>query len=212
MLAKLCDLDLPGLLRGMWMIRPGVDLQLPIHRISHLGFRQHAADGLLDEADRLALAHHRGPFLAQAALEAAVPPIQLLVFLAPGQLDGCRVDHDDMIARVDERGVNRLVLALQQLGCERRHPPQNLALGVDDMPPAVRALCARHKRTHEKGILRGWVPTGGHPDLYGRRPTTANPNSTDGWGDCQVIDSLCGPCDAAGIPISDLYCLRPSVR
>src|SRR5687767_5309050 len=41
----------------------------------------------------------------------------------------------------------------------------------------------------KEGILRGWVPTGGHPDLCRRRPTTANPNSTDGCGHCQVIDS-----------------------
>src|SRR5687767_6932347 len=189
MLAKLRGLGLPGLLRGMWMIRSGVDLQFPIHRISHLGFRQHAANRFLDETDRLALAHHRRPFLAQAAFVAAMPTIDLLIFLAPGQLDVRRVDDHHVIAGVDERGVSRLVLALQQLGREGRHAPQDLVLGVDDMPPAVRALRARHKRTHEKGILRGWVPTGGHPDLCRVRPTTANPNSTDGWGDCQVTDS-----------------------
>src|SRR5688572_14607816 len=151
MLAKLRDLDLPGLLRAVWMIRSGVDLQLPIHGISHLGFRQHAADGFLDEANRLPLAHDAGPFLAEAALESAVPPVQLLIFLTPGQLDRGGVDHDDMIPGIDERGVNRLVLALQQPGREGRHPPEHLALGVDDMPPAVRALRARHKRTHERG-------------------------------------------------------------
>src|SRR5687767_10048969 len=151
MLAKLRDLDLPGLLRAVWMIRPGVDLQLPIHRIPHLGFRQHAANGFLDQADRLALPHHRGAFLAEAALEPAVPPVNLLIFLAPRQFDLRGVDHDDMIPRIDEGGVNRFVLALQQPGRERRHASQDLILGVDDVPPAVRALRARYKRTHEKG-------------------------------------------------------------
>src|SRR6185503_3757162 len=151
MLAKLRDLGLPGLLRGMGMIRSGVDLQFPIHRVSHLGFRQHAADRFFHETDWLALSHHRGPLLAQPAFEAAVPTIDLLIFLAAGQLDRRRVDDDDMIARVDERGVNWLVLALQQLGCKGRHAPEHLALGVDDVPPAVRALRARYKRPHERG-------------------------------------------------------------
>ena len=56
---------------------------------------------------------------------------------------------DDVIARVDERGIDRLVLALQQAGGHRRHAAEHLAAGVDDVPPAIRALCACHERTHE---------------------------------------------------------------
>src|SRR5688572_11301150 len=205
MLAKLRDLDLPGLLGAVWMIRSGVDLQLPIHRIPHLGFRQHAADGLLDETDRLALPHHRGPFLAQAALVPAVPPVNLLIFLAPGQLDLRGVDDDDMVPRVDERGVDRLVLALQQLGRERRDAPQDLILCVDDMPPAVRALRARHKRTHEKGNPSRVGPDRGTSRSVRKKTYNRKPQF---YGRLWPVSSSrqCLP------SMSDLYRLRPSVR
>src|SRR5437762_10849020 len=152
---QLCDLDALGLLGGMRMIGPRVDFQFPVHRITHLGFRQHAANRFFHETNRLPLANDPGTLLAQAALVSAVVPIDLLVFLPAGQLDRPRIDDDNMTTRVDERGVDRLVLALEQPGGERRHPPEHLALRVDDMPPAVRALRACHERTHEKGILRG---------------------------------------------------------
>ena len=106
---------LRGLLGGVRMIRAGVDLELAVHRVSHLRLRQHAADGFLDETDRLALADDRGALLAQPALVSAVPAIELLVFLASGQLHLGRVDDDDVVPGVDERGVDRLVLALEQL-------------------------------------------------------------------------------------------------
>ena len=46
-------------------------------------------------------------------------------------------------------------LALKQPGGERRDASKHLSRGVDDMPPAICALRACYKRTHEKGILRG---------------------------------------------------------
>ena len=64
---QLCDLDLPGLLGGMWMVGTGVHLQLSIHRITHFGLRQHAANRFLHQADRLALPHDSSALLAQSA-------------------------------------------------------------------------------------------------------------------------------------------------
>ena len=69
-----------------------------------------------------------GALFAQSAFVAAVAAIQLLVFLAAGQLDRAGVDDDDVIAGVDVRRVNRLVLALQQARGERRHAAEHLAL------------------------------------------------------------------------------------
>ena len=86
-LPSLCDLDFLWLLGGVRMIGARVDLQLAIHRIAHLGLRQHAAHGFLHQAHRLPLAHIDGALFAQAAFVAAVPAVQLLVFLAAGQLD-----------------------------------------------------------------------------------------------------------------------------
>src|ERR1041384_4513451 len=153
MLAKLCDLYLLGLLGSMRMVGAGVDLQLPVHRISHLGFRQHAANRFLDQAYWLLLAHDRGTFLAQPTFESAVISVNLLILFAAGQLDLRRVHDDDVIAGVDERGIGRLVLALEKARRQCRDAAEHLALRVDDMPPAICALRACYERPHEKGFL-----------------------------------------------------------
>ena len=75
-----------------------------------------------------------GALLAQAALVAAVIPVDLLLFLAAGQLDLRGVDDDDVVAGVDVGGVDRLVLALEQARRFGRYPAEHLALGVNHVP------------------------------------------------------------------------------
>src|SRR5439155_8288117 len=110
-----------------------------------------------NQANRLALAHHAGALLAQAALESAMPPVNLQIFLPPRQLHLRGVDDHDVVARVDKGRVDRLVLALQQLGRKGSHSTEDLSVGINDVPPAVCALRACQKRTHETGTPRGWV-------------------------------------------------------
>jgi hypothetical protein len=112
-----------------------------------------------------------GALFREAAFEPAVPPIELLRFLAPGEFYGAGVDDDDVIARVDERGIDRSMLTLQQASSHRRDAAQNLASRVNDVPPAVRAFCAGYERTHEKGIL-ACAP----PAIDGTRLARANPS------------------------------------
>src|SRR5215203_1300925 len=114
MLAKLGDLDFLWLLSGVRMIRARIHLQLAIHRIAHLRLWEHAAHGFLYQTHGLPLPHIDGTLFAQATFIAAVPAVDLLFFLAAGQLHRSRVDNDDVIARVDKWGIGRLVLALQQ--------------------------------------------------------------------------------------------------
>ena len=135
------------------MIRSRVHFELPVHRVAQLRFGQHAADGLFHQPHRLALADVLGALLAQAALVAAVPAVNLLQFLAAGQLDLRRVDDNDMVARVDERRVDGLVLALQQPGCHRRHAAEHLPARIDYMPPRPGILRAGHKRPHQSETL-----------------------------------------------------------
>src|SRR5678816_2702409 len=105
MLAKLSDLDLLGLLRSVGVIGAGVDLELAVHRVAHFGFWEHAANRFLDETDRTPLAHVHGALFREDAFKTAVPAIELLRFLAPGEFNGAGVDDDDVIARVDVRGI-----------------------------------------------------------------------------------------------------------
>ena len=69
------------------MLGARVHLEFSVHRVPHLCFRQHAANRFFDEPNRLALADVNRALFAQAAFEAAMPAIQLLCFLLPGQLD-----------------------------------------------------------------------------------------------------------------------------
>ena len=132
------DLDLHGLLGGVRMIRSGrTPSAFGTSRFPSWSSAACREWPVLDHADGLPLPHDRGPLLAQAALIPAMPPVNFLVFFAPGQLHLSGVDDDDVVPGVDEGGVYRLVLALQQFGGQRRHPAQHLATGVDDMPPAV---------------------------------------------------------------------------
>ena len=96
----------------MRVIRTGIDFQFAVHRRAHLRLGQHAVHGILDKLFRLPLPHETRAFLAQAALVAAMLALNLLIFLAAGELHLGRVHHDDVIAGIDERGIRCLVLAL----------------------------------------------------------------------------------------------------
>ena len=102
--------------------------------------------------DRVLLADVLGALLAQAPFVAAVIPVQLLFFLAARQPDLRGIDDDDVIARVDIRRVDRLVLALQEARRFGRHPAQDLALGVDDVPLPLHTAGSGNKRTHERSL------------------------------------------------------------
>jgi hypothetical protein len=74
--------------------------------------------------------------------------IELLLFLPAGEADFRRVDDHHMIAGVDMRGVDRLVLALEQFGGFRRHAAEDLAFGVDNVPLPLHTAGSGNKRTH----------------------------------------------------------------
>ena len=101
----------------------------------------------------LRLADDLGALFAQPALVPAVAAIDLLFFLAPGQLHFGRIDDDDMVAGVDKRGVGGLVLALEQTGRQRRDAAEHLPVGVDDVPTAINRFRSGYIRPHETWIL-----------------------------------------------------------
>src|SRR5262249_34300397 len=129
--------DIEGLriLRAMRMIRTGIDPQIAELDASERPAWQHAFHRLLDHAlgefsfqDRA-----RGPLL-DAADEAGVVAVDLLLALAAGEHDLGRVDDDDVVAIVDVRGIGRLVLAAQPHRDNAREPADDQAGGVDHHP------------------------------------------------------------------------------
>ena len=97
--------------------------------------RDHPLDGLFqDPLGEAALEDLVGGDLFQATDIAGVLVIDLVLQLAAGEAHLAGVDHHDMVAAIDVRGVARLMLAAQDVGDDRRDATDHQAFGIDQMP------------------------------------------------------------------------------
>src|SRR4029079_10620018 len=90
--------------------------------------------------------------------------VHLLFFLAAGQLRLGSVDDDDVIPRVDVRGVDAFVLALQQVRREAGHATDRVLSGIDDMPPALDPASGGDVRGHGTPSQGRSYPTANRKD------------------------------------------------
>src|SRR5438876_6594530 len=137
-----------GLLGGVGVLVARVDLQLLHQRAAEGGARQHAADGVLDEAGRLALQGLLRGELDEAARVHGVVDVLLVLPLLAREPDLVRVDHYHEVAAVGVRSEHGLVLAAQDAGDGGRRATEHLVLHVDDHPVALDGLLAAHHRLH----------------------------------------------------------------
>jgi hypothetical protein len=128
--------------------------------------RDHPLDRLAEHPIRvLTLEDLRRGALLDAAGVAGMPVVRLLVALVAGQPHLFGVDHDDVVAAVDMRGVAGLVLAAQSPGEFGGQPAEHHAVGVDHVPPLVDL-----GRLHGVGFHQLPRPVGfGAPALLGGR-------------------------------------------
>src|SRR6266511_3491401 len=96
--ADLGDLERLRLLRGVRVVRAGVDLQLLALGAAELVLRQHALDDLLQQPVRAGVEQLAERALAQATGVTAVPVGELLVALVTGERHLAGVDNDHEIA------------------------------------------------------------------------------------------------------------------
>src|SRR5205814_9705798 len=96
-LRELGDLARLRLLRGVRVLRAGVDLELLRLRAAELVLRQHALDDLLDQHLGLGVEQLAEGTLAQTAGVTAVPVGELLLALVTGERDLLGVDDDDEV-------------------------------------------------------------------------------------------------------------------
>src|SRR5690606_30120215 len=138
--------------RGVGVLRAGVDLELLQLVATERGLRQHAADGLLDDA----LGEARQQLCVVRRLEAArVPGVavgDLVVELAAGEGDLLRVDDDDEVTVVDVRGEARLVLPTEQGGDVGRQSAEDDVGSVDDVPVLLDVAGLRCVRAHGRSL------------------------------------------------------------
>src|SRR5436309_1462338 len=114
----------------------GVDFQLGELLPCEAVLREHALDRLAEHLGRAAVELLAERALAQAAREARVAVVELLVELLAGDGDLLGVDDDDEVAGVDVRRVLGLVLAAERVGDLRRETPERLPFGIDEVPAA----------------------------------------------------------------------------
>src|SRR5690606_27418788 len=114
-----------------------IDLELAQHGIAQRALWQHTLDGQLQRARGKPLLHLAEGRLPYSARIARVPVVLLALFLAAGDANLIRVHHDDIIARVDVRGVDRLVLPPKTARDLAGEPTKHLPRGIDDVPAVL---------------------------------------------------------------------------
>ncbi len=147
-LGDLGDLEGGGLLGLVGVGRARVDLELAELAAAQLVLREHAPDRLLDDLAGVLLQQLADRGGGQAARVAGVAVGQLGGLLVAGQRHLLGVDDDDEVTGVHVRGVDRLVLAPQQVGGVHGQAAEHHVGGVDDVPLAPDVGGLRAVRAH----------------------------------------------------------------
>mmetsp|Transcript_14450 Transcript_14450/g.36452 ORF Transcript_14450/g.36452 Transcript_14450/m.36452 type:complete len:288 (-) Transcript_14450:54-917(-) len=117
------------------VVGPREDAQLPVPGLPQVVLREHAADSPSQNLRGVALPLLLHGALLQPARVARVPPVHLVLELAPGQLDVLGVHHHHHVAPVLARVVGGLILPLQDLGQLGGEPPEHETLRVHQAEP-----------------------------------------------------------------------------
>jgi hypothetical protein len=129
----------------------GIDLQLLERLAAQRILREHALDGLLNDALRM-LGHELTELLvARTARIERIVVIRLLLHALAGHFDLFSIDHDHKIAGIDVRREGRLVLAAQDRSHARRQTAYGLTVRINQMPFAVNL--ALFRRTGNTSVL-----------------------------------------------------------
>src|SRR3546814_1689512 len=131
------DIERRRLQRGMRMYATDVDLQLAELCVDQRARRQNALDGLLEHAIGMGLQNLFERGRTDAARILGMPVVNLVLELVAGRLHLLGIDDDDVIARVDVRGVFRLVLAAQAVGNFSGQTAERFVRRVNHVPVAL---------------------------------------------------------------------------
>ena len=131
------------------MICAAINLQFLQHRPSEFVLRQHAPHRFFDHRLGLFGTHEARRALLEAAGILRVAAIDLVGLFLPGEDDFLRIDHDDVIAGIEEGCVCRLVFAGKDGGDGGRETAEDFAFGVDDKPSRLNVTLLGEIRTHD---------------------------------------------------------------
>jgi len=123
-------------------------VQLFIHLAAQRTLRKHALHGEFDRALRVFLEQLAEGDRLDAADGAGVVVVNLVIELVARYFDLLRVQHDDVIAHVDVRAEDGLVLALEAHGNLRAETAQDLVGRIHDKPVAAHGFRFRKNSRH----------------------------------------------------------------
>src|SRR5476651_1974414 len=117
------------------MLRSGIDAQVLHLRAAERSARDHALDGLDQDALREAAFKALAQGLALDAAGVPSVPVEHFTFgLAAREAYLLGVDDDDVVAAIDMRGEHNLMLAAQARSDDRGEPAEHEPVGVDQYP------------------------------------------------------------------------------
>ena len=128
------------------MLRTGVDVELAENLCAETVLRKHALDRVFNDTDREAIEHLAGRCEGRAALIARVTEVGLVRQLLSRELYLLSIDDDDVVAGINMRRVDGLVLAAQNFRDLRCKTADRLVLCIYDLPLALNIGCFCHNR------------------------------------------------------------------
>ncbi|EGE55630.1 hypothetical protein RHECNPAF_890042 [Rhizobium etli CNPAF512] len=145
----------------MGMVGAGVDAQVLHLATAERATRNHAFDGLFEDALRKAAFDDlaRGALLDAAGVT-GVPVVDLVGILLAGENDLVGIDDDDVVAVVNMGGEGCLVLAAQAHSDDGSETANDQPFGVDDHPLLLHLCRLLGEGSHSEYSLLGPLPEG----------------------------------------------------
>ena len=129
-----------GLLGLVLVLGPHVYVHVLEDGAAEAILREHAADGVLHEALRHAVANLLGGAAVLAAGVTGEPDVLLVLPLVARELHLLGVDHDHVVATIGVRREVHLVLAAQEAGNFAAQAAEALPFGIHQQPLLVSVL------------------------------------------------------------------------
>src|ERR1700733_7080272 len=160
------------------MLVTRINLQLPVHLLAEFGFWQHTGNRFLHHTGGAGCADFLRARFDQTSRITRETPINLLGVFPARQFDLFGVNHDHMIARIEEGRINRLMFAHQNSRSMAGEFAEDNVIGIDYVPVSFNSRFGREHRTHEHTT----------PSLVATLPIQANEPGSQ----CQTDETIGG--------------------
>jgi len=121
----------------VWMLAARIDLELTELGAAQLILGDHSLDGPLKNELRLTCAHFGWGFDGLTADVTRVTCVDLVPLLVPGEAGLLSIDDDNEVAGINVRSEDGFMFTAEEAGCLDSDFPDDLVLGIDDVPRAL---------------------------------------------------------------------------